>query len=89
MTISPKYAGILISATIGVITSVLMSFVGLAFNYGFHPDFMARWLKAAAISYVTVVPVLILIVPRIQRFILTRAGISQPPAVQPRSQHPA
>jgi hypothetical protein len=27
-----------------------MSFVGLALNYGFQPDFAVRWLKAAATS---------------------------------------
>jgi hypothetical protein len=39
-----------------------MSFVGLALNYGFHPDFAVRWLKAAATSYVVVVPMLMIIV---------------------------
>jgi hypothetical protein len=29
----------------GLITSTSMSFVGLAMNYGFQPDFAARWLR--------------------------------------------
>ena len=52
-----------------------MSFVGLALNYGLQPDFAVRWLKAAATSYVVVVPMLILIIPRIQRFVMRQAGV--------------
>jgi hypothetical protein len=52
-----------------------MSFVGLASNYGFQPDFAVRWLKAAATSYVVVVPMLMIIVPRIQRFVMRQARL--------------
>ena len=38
-------------------------------------DFMARWLKAASLSYVTVVPLLMLVVPPIQRFVMRQAGL--------------
>jgi hypothetical protein len=59
----------------GLITSTSMSFIGLALNYGFQPDFVARWLKAAATSYVVIVPILMVIVPRIQRFVMRQAGL--------------
>ena len=59
----------------GLITSTSMSFVGLALNYGFHPDFALRWLKAATTSYVLVVPMLVIIIPRIQRFVIRQAGL--------------
>jgi hypothetical protein len=52
-----------------------MSFVGLALNYGFQPDFAARWLKAAATSYVLIVPMLMVLVPPIQRFVMRQAGL--------------
>jgi hypothetical protein len=52
-----------------------MSFVGLALNYGFQPDFAVRWLKAAATSYVVIVPILMIVVPRIQRFVMRQAGL--------------
>jgi hypothetical protein len=52
-----------------------MSFVGLALNYGFQPDFAVRWLKAAATSYVVIVPMLVIVVPRIQRFVMRQAGL--------------
>jgi hypothetical protein len=52
-----------------------MSFVGLAMNYGFQADFAVRWLRAAATSYVVIVPMLVLVIPRIQRFVMRQAGM--------------
>ena len=75
MSLPPKLIGPSISSITGLITSTSMSFVGLALNYGFHPDFAVRWLKAAATSYVVVVPMLMIIVPRIQRFVMRQAGL--------------
>jgi hypothetical protein len=75
MALSPKLIGPTISSITGLITSTSMSFVGLALNYGFQPDFAMRWLKAATTSYVVVVPMLIIIIPRIQRFVMRQAGL--------------
>jgi uncharacterized membrane protein YjgN (DUF898 family) len=78
MAISKKLIGPTISLITGLITSISMSFVGLALNYGFHPDFATRWLKAAVTSYVLVVPMLIIVIPRIQRFVMRQAGVPMP-----------
>ncbi len=75
MALSPKLIGPAIGSITGLITSTTMSFVGLALNYGFQPDFAARWLKAAAMSYVVVVPMLMIVVPPIQRFVMRQAGV--------------
>jgi hypothetical protein len=75
MTLSPKLIGPAISMITGLITSTSMSFVGLAMNYGFQPDFAVRWLKAAATSYVLIVPMLVIVIPRIQRFVMRQAGL--------------
>ena len=75
MALSPKLIGPAISSITGLITSTSMSFVGLALNYGFQPDFAVRWLKAAATSYVLIVPMLVVVVPRIQRFVMRQAGL--------------
>ena len=75
MALPPKLIGPTISMITGLITSTSMSFVGLALNYGFHPDFALRWLKAATTSYVLVVPMLVIIIPRIQRFVIRQAGL--------------
>jgi Protein of unknown function (DUF2798) len=74
MALSPKLIGPAISSITGLITST-MSFVGLALNYGFQPDFAVRWLKAAATSYVLIVPMLVIVIPRIQRFVMRQAGL--------------
>jgi hypothetical protein len=75
MTLSPKLIGSAISMITGLITSTSMSFVGLAMNYGFQPDFAVRWPKAAATSYVVIVPMLVIVIPRIQRFVMRQAGL--------------
>jgi hypothetical protein len=75
MALSPKLIGPAIGAITGLITSTSMSFVGLALNYGFQPDFATRWLKAAATSYVLIVPMLMVLVPPIQRFVMRQAGV--------------
>jgi hypothetical protein len=75
MALSPKLIGPAIGSITGLITSTSMSFVGLALNYGFQPDFAMRWLKAAATSYVMIVPMLMVVVPPIQRFVMRQAGL--------------
>jgi uncharacterized membrane protein YjgN (DUF898 family) len=75
MALPPKLIGPAISLITGLITSTSMSFIGLALNYGFQPDFALRWLKAAATSYLVIVPILMVIVPRIQRFVMRQAGL--------------
>ena len=72
MALPPKLIGPAISLITGLIT---MSFVGLALNYGFRPDFAVRWLKAAATSYVVIVPMLMIVIPPIQRFVMRQAGL--------------
>jgi len=75
MALHPKLIGPAISSITGLITSTSMPSIGLALNYGFQPDFALRWLKAAATSYVLVVPMLVIVIPRIQRFVMREAGL--------------
>ena len=84
MALSPKLIGPAISSITGLITST-MSFVGLALNYGFQPDFAVRWMRAAATSYVVIVPMLMIVVPRIQRFVMRQAGL---PALAAQKENP-
>jgi hypothetical protein len=41
----------------------------------FQPDFVVRWLKAAVTSYVVMVPMLMIAIPPIQRFVMRQAGL--------------
>ena len=75
MALSPKMIGPTISSITGLITSTSMSFVGLSLNYGFQPDFAVRWLKAAVTSYVVIVPILMIVIPPIRRFVMRQAGV--------------
>lgn len=78
MALSPKLVGPAIGLLTGLITSATMTFIGLAVNYGFQPDFVVRWVKSASLSYIMVVPLLMIVVPPIQRFVLRRAGLPTP-----------
>jgi Protein of unknown function (DUF2798) len=78
MALPPKLIGPAIALITGLVTSTSMSFVALALNYGFQPDFAMRWLKAAATSYVVVVPLLMVIIPPIRRFVMRQAGMPTP-----------
>ena len=75
MALPPKLIGPAIPLITGLITSTSISFVGLALNYGSQPDFAIRWLTAGATSYVLIVPMLIVIIPPIQRFVMRQAGL--------------
>ena len=78
MALPPKLIGPAIALITGLVTSTSMSFVALALNYGFQPDFAMRWLKAAATSYVVAVPLLMVIIPPIRRFVMRQAGMPKP-----------
>ena len=39
----------------------------------FQPDLAVRWLKAAPTSYVVIVPMLMVVIPPIQRFVMRQA----------------
>jgi hypothetical protein len=75
MKIPARHIGLAIGAISGVISSTLMTFIGVAMNYGLQPGFLLVWLKAALIGYFVGVPLLMLIVPRIQRFVMRHAAL--------------
>ncbi len=67
----PFKARLIVTSITALITSSVMSFSGLAINYGFHPDFGARWLKAFLLGYVILVPVLLVLVPVVQAAVVS------------------
>ncbi|MFO1083929.1 MAG: DUF2798 domain-containing protein [Reyranellaceae bacterium] len=73
MKIPPRFIGVVIAAISGIFSSTLMTFIGVAINYGFHPGFLAIWAKAALIGYLVGVPILMVIVPHVQRFVIRHA----------------
>ncbi|MBL8643254.1 MAG: DUF2798 domain-containing protein [Rhodospirillaceae bacterium] len=52
--------------SMGIVTTGVISFTLLALNLGFSNDFALRWLRSWAISYVIVIPAILLIGPRLQ-----------------------
>lgn len=61
---------VVVTAVTGLVSALLMSFLGLAINYGFRSDFLPRWVFAFVTGYVILVPVLLFILPIVQRVVV-------------------
>ncbi len=75
MKIPPRHIGLAIGALTGTVSCTVMTFLGIAINYGFPPGFVLIWGKAALASYLIGVPLMMLIVPPIQRFVMRHAAV--------------
>lgn len=67
MRIDPRFAPAITGLIVSLFTAVLMSFISLAINYGFRPDFVYRWAFAATTGYLVLAPVMLFLVPRVQQ----------------------
>lgn len=54
------------SLSMGVVTTGIISFVLLTLNLGFSSEFALAWLRSWAVSYMIVIPSILLIGPRLQ-----------------------
>ncbi|MNG39605.1 hypothetical protein D3C84_1277630 [compost metagenome] len=50
----------------GVVTTGIISFALLAFNLGFSEAFALTWLRSWGLSYLIVIPAILLVGPRLQ-----------------------
>jgi hypothetical protein len=53
----------------GIITTGIISFTLIAINLGFTAVFFKIWLKSWAIAYLVAIPAILIIAPRIQKFV--------------------
>ena len=53
----------------GIITTCIISFTLIAINLGFSEHFLRIWLKSWAMGYVVAIPAILIIAPRIQKFV--------------------
>jgi hypothetical protein len=51
----------------GIITTGIVSFTLIGVNRGFDPGFAPIWVKSWAISYIIVIPIILIVSPSIQR----------------------
>lgn len=54
------------SLSMGVVTTGIISFVLLTLNLGFSNEFALAWLRSWSVSYLIVIPSILLIGPRLQ-----------------------
>ena len=52
----------------GIVTTGIISFSLIAMNVGFSDRFLTVWLKSWASAYVIVIPAILFIGPKVQRF---------------------
>ena len=55
----------------GVITTGIISFTLISINIGFVPNFLVIWLKSWSMAYLIVIPVILLVGPRVQKLVYT------------------
>lgn len=53
----------------GGITTGIISFTLIALNIGFSERFFKIWLKSWAIAYIIVIPVILVVAPRVQKWV--------------------
>ncbi|SKC01612.1 DUF2798 domain-containing protein [Dyadobacter psychrophilus] len=55
----------------GVITTGIISFSLVSINIGFVANFLVIWLKSWIMAYTIVIPVILLVGPRVQKMVET------------------
>lgn len=53
----------------GIITTGIISFTLISINLGFTAAFLTTWLKSWGMAYLVVIPAILIIAPRIQKFV--------------------
>lgn len=57
---------IVFALLMGVVTTCFISFVLVTINVGFGPMFVATWLRSWGLAYLVVVPMMVLVAPRVR-----------------------
>ncbi len=75
----------------GLITTGIVSFILLGVNRGFQHGFLGIWLRSWIIAYGVVVPVVLLLSPRVQHLAdyLCQGAFGQAGAIQPEELEPS
>ena len=55
----------------GIITTGIISFTLISINIGFVANFLVIWLKSWSTAYLIVIPVILLVGPRVQKLVET------------------
>jgi len=55
----------------GIITTGIISFTLISINIGFVSNFLVIWLKSWGMAYLTVIPVILLVGPIVQKLVNT------------------
>jgi hypothetical protein len=53
----------------GIVTTGIISFTLISLNIGFVTNFLVIWLKSWSVSYLIVIPAILLIGPKVQKMV--------------------
>lgn len=65
---------LLFALIMALVTSAVVSFMVVAVNLGFPATFLAIWLKSFALAYLAVVPMIVLVGPKVQALVMRIFG---------------
>lgn len=60
---------IVFALIMGGITTGIISFTLIALNIGFSERFLMIWLKSWGMAYLIVIPVILIVAPRVQKWV--------------------
>ena len=60
---------VIFASIMGGITTGIISFSLIALNIGFGERFLKIWLKSWAMAYLIVIPVILIVAPRVQKWV--------------------
>lgn len=53
----------------GIVTTGIISFTLISLNIGFTEAFLHIWIKSWGLAYIVVIPAILVIAPKIQKFV--------------------
>ena len=68
MTLKPKAAQLLAMGSMVMIMTAVVVFVSTWINFGFQDSFLFRFLRGWGIAFVLAYPLVIVLMPRLQKF---------------------
>lgn len=62
---------VVFAGVMGVVTTGIISFALISINVGFTDQFLQIWFKSWLLAYVLVIPAILFIAPKIEKFVET------------------
>jgi hypothetical protein len=58
----------------GIVTTGTISFTLIGYGFGFNHQFITRWLSSWLLAYILVVPIILIVGPKVQNIVYRLVG---------------